>query len=114
MKFISLDVETANPDMASICQVGVGIFENGKLAETWKAYVDPQDYFHWRFTQIHGITASSVAGKRTFPRIYPKLKRLFEGNTVVHHSPFDRTAFRKAFDKYGLSRLKSTGWIRYR
>ena len=27
---------------------------------------------------------------------------MFENNIVVHHSPFDRIAFRKVFDRYGL------------
>jgi DNA polymerase-3 subunit epsilon len=29
MNFVALDVETANPDFASICQVGVVAFQNG-------------------------------------------------------------------------------------
>ena len=102
MKFYSLDVETANPDQSTICQIGVGMFEDGKLVDTWKAYIDPQDYFHWRFIEIHGITPKLVKGKRTFPKVYPKLRRMFENNIVVHHSPFDRIAFNKAYDKYGL------------
>jgi len=102
MKFYSLDVETANPDQSTICQIGVGIFEDGKLVGTWKAYIDPQDYFHWRFIEIHGITPKLVKGKRTFPKVYPKLRRMFENNIVVHHSPFDRIAFQKVFDKYDL------------
>jgi hypothetical protein len=51
MKFYSLDVETANPDMSTICQIGVGLFDEGILVETWKTYIDPRDYFHWRFTR---------------------------------------------------------------
>ena len=58
MKFYSLDVETANPDQSTICQIGVGMFEDGALVDTWKSYIDPQDYFHWRFIDIHGITIS--------------------------------------------------------
>jgi len=27
---------------------------------------------------------------------------MIENNIVVHHSPFDRVAFRKAFEKHGL------------
>jgi DNA polymerase III subunit epsilon len=102
MRFYSLDVETANPDQASICQIGIGIFENDKLVKTWKSYINPQDYFHWRFVEIHGIDSETVKRKPTFSRVYPKLKRLLENNIVVHHSPFDRIAFHKVFIKYGL------------
>lgn len=102
MRFYSLDVETANPDQSTICQIGVGIFEDGKLVDTWKSYIDPQDYFHWRFIEIHGITPKMVKRKPTFPKVYPVLREMFEHNIVVHHSPFDRVAFRKAFDRYDL------------
>jgi len=102
MRFYSLDVETANPDQSTICQIGVGIFEDGELIDTWKSYIDPQDYFHWRFIEIHGITPKMVKRKPTFPNVYPVLREMFENNIVVHHSPFDRVAFRKAFDRYGL------------
>ena len=102
MRFYSVDVETANPDQASICQIGVSVFEDGILVDTWKSYIDPQDYFHWRFIDIHGITPKMVKRKPTFPKVYPILRQMFENNIVVHHSPFDRIAFQKAFTKYGL------------
>ncbi|MEI7981249.1 MAG: 3'-5' exonuclease [Bacteroidota bacterium] len=102
MKFYSLDVETANPDQSAICQIGVGIFEDGELVDTWSSYIDPQDYFHWRFIDIHGITPKMVKRKPTFPKVYPLLREMFENNIVIHHSPFDRIAFQKVFDKYGL------------
>lgn len=102
MRFYSLDVETANPDQSTICQIGVGMFEDGKLVDTWSSYIDPQDYFHWRFIDIHGITPKMVKRKPTFPKVYPILRQMFENNIVVHHSPFDRNAFNKAYYRYGL------------
>jgi DNA polymerase III subunit epsilon len=102
MIFYALDVETANPDMASICQIGVGIFENDRLIDTWKSYIDPEDYFHWRFIEIHGIDREMVSGHPAFPGVYPVLREMFENNIVVHHSQFDRVAFQKVFEKYGL------------
>jgi DNA polymerase-3 subunit epsilon len=102
MKFYALDVETANPDQSTICQIGIGVFEDGVLVDTWKSYIDPQDYFHWRFIDIHGITPKMVMGKPTFAKVYPVLRKMFEGQIVVHHSPFDRTAFNKAYDRHGL------------
>lgn len=102
MRFYSLDVETANPDQSAICQIGVGVFDDGILADTWMSYVDPQDYFHWRFIEIHGITPDMVRGQPAFPHVYPLLRQMFENNIVVHHSPFDRVAFAKAYEKYGL------------
>jgi hypothetical protein len=41
MEFVAIDVETANADMASICQIGIAQFKGGTLAQEWKTYVDP-------------------------------------------------------------------------
>lgn len=62
MRFCSLDVETANYDSASICQIGIGIFENGVLVDTWDSLIDPQDSFHWSNVRVHGITSEMVHG----------------------------------------------------
>ena len=40
--FVAIDVETANPNLASICQVGIAGFRDGVLAFEWKSYVDPR------------------------------------------------------------------------
>jgi len=42
MEFVAIDVETANADMASICQIGIATFENAVLKNEWKTYVDPE------------------------------------------------------------------------
>jgi DNA polymerase-3 subunit epsilon len=44
MNFVAVDVETANPDFASICQIGIARFEGGKLTEEWSTLVNPDDY----------------------------------------------------------------------
>jgi len=43
MNFVAIDVETANSDMASICQIGIAKFENGILVEEWVSLVNPED-----------------------------------------------------------------------
>ena len=44
-KFIVIDIETANPDLLSICQIGIVFFENGQVVTKWETLVNPQDYF---------------------------------------------------------------------
>ena len=39
MTFVAFDVETANPDYSSICQIGAAQFSNGRLGETWKTLI---------------------------------------------------------------------------
>jgi DNA polymerase III subunit epsilon len=55
MEFIAIDGETANADMASICQVGIACFANGILVDEWKSYVDPRDHFDGISVLTHGI-----------------------------------------------------------
>lgn len=102
MKYYSLDVETANSDAGSICQIGIGVFENGELTGTWKSLVDPEDYFSYFNIRVHGIEPGRVAGSPKFYQLYPFLRKTFEHNIVVHHMPFDRVAFDNAYRKYRL------------
>ncbi|MEI7726133.1 MAG: 3'-5' exonuclease [Bacteroidota bacterium] len=102
MRFCSLDVETANYDSASICQIGIGIFENGVLVDTWDSLIDPQDSFHWSNVRVHGITSEMVHGAPSFNEAYPVLRKLLSENIVVHHTPFDFQAFRKAYNRFNL------------
>ena len=69
MNFIALDVETANADMASICQIGIARYAEGKLVEEWSSLIDPEDYFDFINVDIHGITEDDVVGCPTFPEI---------------------------------------------
>jgi len=54
MNFSAIDIETANADKASICQIGLVTHENGVAVEEWRTYVDPEDYFDGINVAIHG------------------------------------------------------------
>ncbi|MBS3942717.1 MAG: hypothetical protein KGZ32_00550 [Dethiobacter sp.] len=69
MNFVAIDLETANADMASICQIGLVKCENGTLSDEWKTYVDPEDYFDGINVSIHGIDESVVKGAPKFPEL---------------------------------------------
>jgi len=96
MDFAAIDVETANADMASICQVGIARFSNGVLANEWKSYVDPQDYFDGMNVSVHGIDASIVAGAPTFDGLVGTIRELLNGHVVVTHTAFDKVALYRA------------------
>lgn len=92
MKFISVDVETANPDMQSICSIGAATFENGSLVDEWYSLVNPEDVFEAVNTSIHGITEDDVRDAPAFEEIAQELCRRLDGQVVVTHTHFDRTA----------------------
>ncbi len=54
--FIALDVETANSDMSSICQIGIAKYTDGNLVDEWVSLIDPEDSFNHINIAIHGIT----------------------------------------------------------
>ena len=102
MEFIAIDVETANADMASICQIGLARYENGVLAEEWKSYVDPEDYFDGINVSIHGIDEFVVKGAPTFPALADKLYSFLDTRVTVCHTHFDRVAMHQAADRYTI------------
>ena len=110
MQFTAIDVETANPDMGSICQIGVAKYADGGLAESWSTLVDPQDYFDGMNVAVHGITPRMVKGKPTIPDIAERLRGCLEGTVAVCHTHFDRVAVDRALVRYEL-RAISTVWL---
>jgi len=60
MDFISIDVETANADLSSICQIGVVKFVGGVIVGKWGTLVNPEDEFDPMNIYIHGITEENV------------------------------------------------------
>lgn len=66
MEFVSIDVETANPDMASICQIGMVHYRDGSIVKEWESLVDPKQYFSGVNVSIHGIDENTIAGSPTF------------------------------------------------
>ncbi len=105
MNFVALDVETANADMASICQVGLVRYQDGQQAEEWSTLVDPEDEFDPINVSIHGIDETKVTGFPTFPGIAEKIRQALAGQVAVCHTHFDRVAFSQAFERYELAPL---------
>jgi DNA polymerase III subunit epsilon len=102
MDFVAIDVETANADMSSICQIGLVYFKERELCEEWKSYIDPKDFFDGINISIHGIDESTVQGAPQLPEIADTLYRFLDKKITVCHTHFDRISIRKAFEKYGI------------
>jgi DNA polymerase III subunit epsilon len=101
--FAAVDVETANEDMSSICQIGVAVFQNGELNEQWTTLVNPETWFNPVNVEIHGIDEEKVTGAPTFPDVLPRLRQLLDHRVVACHSPFDRGAIHRACDAAALA-----------
>ncbi len=110
MEFIAIDVETANADMASICQIGLAKYKNGVLEQEWSSLINPEDHFDSINISIHGIAEKDVKDAPTFDEIVSKLSEFMSDSVCVSHTHFDRVSVRKAFEKYSLAQLNIT-WL---
>jgi DNA polymerase-3 subunit epsilon len=110
MNFVALDVETANPNLASICQIGVVTFSNCVLIDKWQSLVNPEDYFDAMNVYIHGITEEKVKNAPNFKQVYSDLEKLVENRVTVIHTSFDKVVVTRAVEKYNLPSIDCT-WL---
>ena len=92
MDFVAIDVETANADLASICQIGLVSFKQGQVDWKWESLIDPEDFFSEINVAIHGIDEEKVKGAPTLPKIADQLRSHLANKTAVCHTHFDRVA----------------------
>ena len=110
MEFVALDVETANADMSSICQIGIACYNERLLVEEWKSYIDPEDYFDAINISIHGIDETTVKGSPKLSDVANQINEYLDNQVSVCHTHFDRVAIQQAFDNAGLRHPTCT-WL---
>ncbi len=110
MKFVAVDVETANPNMSSICQIGMVLFEDGVEVRQESILVNPQTWFDPVNIGIHGIDEDAVSGAGTFKQSHGWLCDWTADHIVVCHTHFDRVAFQQACERSRLAPLSCT-WL---
>ena len=65
LTFNAIDVETANADRASICQIGIVHVRDGAIHDRWQTLLNPEDWFDPWNVSIHGITRDHTGSHRT-------------------------------------------------
>lgn len=108
--FIALDVETANADMATICQIGLVEFLDGHEVRHDTFLVNPESWFDEINVRIHGITESQVRNAPTFAEFYRDNASLLADKIVVSHTHFDRVSMARACNRSGLAPV-SCSWL---
>lgn len=103
MRFVALDVETANADVSSICAIGMALYDEGCLSKTWYSLVNPETFFDGMNISIHGITERDVQDAPTFPQLAEEIWANLADEIVVTHSHFDRASIYQAAEFYGIS-----------
>jgi len=110
MRFVAIDVETANADLSSICQIGVVSFCDRGVVQKWERLVNPEDHFDPVNVSVHGISDEAVAQAPTLPQLFEELQKVLSDQVVVHHTGFDRASLTRATEKHGLPRISCT-WL---
>lgn len=106
LTFTAIDVETANSNPASICQIGVVCFRDGGIVDQWSIRLNPEQQFSPSNVKIHGISQDMVQDCENLPKVYHELRRGLDGTVLVSHTPFDRFALDRAAEKYGLEPIR--------
>ena len=106
LDFTAVDVETANGNWGSICQIGAVRFRDGEETEaaTWlckpPAGIDSFDDLN---IGIHGIKPEDVADAPDFATVAAEFKQfLGEDTFVAHNAQFDSTALHLAHLAAGI------------
>lgn len=104
MNFVALDFETANNSPTSICQIGLSVFENGKVVENKSFYVKPYPYYFASSNiAVHGIDYSVVANMPTFPQYWQHIMHYFDNRIMIaHNASFDFKVLYKSLTYFGL------------
>jgi len=103
-RFIALDVETANGDSASICQIGLACVGWDREILTWSTHVHPDMDFAAFNIRLHGIGPETVRDAPAFPETWGRLRPLLARHPMVQHSRFDENALRAACEHHHLPR----------
>ena len=65
LTFNAIDVETANADPSSICQIGIVRIRDGEIKEQLSVLVNPEQSFNAANVRLHGIDEAKVSASET-------------------------------------------------
>ena len=108
--FNAIDVETANADPASICQIGVVQVCAGAINGQWQTLLNPETRFRASNISIHGISEEAVRHSPTLPDVFEELSSQVGGAILVSHTSFDRIALAGATRRYHLPEINAQ-WL---
>ena len=110
LTFNAIDVETANADPSSICQIGIVRVHNGVIKRHLSILVNPEAQFNDFNVRLHRIDQDAVKYSETLPELERGLRHILEGMALVSHTFFDRAALNGAMERYGLEPIR-TAWL---
>lgn len=109
MRIVALDFETANSNLASACSLGVTIYSDGELVDSFEWYFKPHHrYNYFTNSHIHGIYPEDIENEKEFVFYYDELAEILKDSVIVaHNAMFDIGVLNAVCDVYGLDHFKN-------
>ncbi len=114
--YVVVDLETTGlqPARDRILEIGAWKVINGKLAEKFCEYVNPQMEISERIQELTGISNEMVQGARTMNQVFPEFVSFCDGMDLLGHNILFDYSFLKQqavkmripFEKNGIDTLK--------
>lgn len=102
MNYVTIDVETANADNASICQIGMAKYYNGRLIDVFDTYVNYEGTFSQKNVNIHNIEYEDVKDAPSIYDLYGRIIQFVGVLPIVSHTKFDNKAINSCFESSHL------------
>ena len=112
-KIAAIDFELMTAEHTSVCAVGIACIDNGVMTHKFHSLVKPiPDDRDSNNAWLHGITPEMVENAPTFQEIYPIIKHLIDGRTLVcHKASTEVYALAKIREVLNIPPLDFTGFI---
>lgn len=110
LDFTAVDVETANPARASVCQLGAVIVRDGVVVDQREWLIRPPTGLLFTNTWLHGIGPSEVMDAPEYPRVFLEFADWAGATRMVSYSAFDRGVVRAAHEMTGLPAWPAWLW----
>lgn len=111
-KIIAFDVETPNRRNRRMSAIGITVIEDGAITESFYSLVDPETHFDYFNTQLTGISAETVKGEPTFPKLWSEIEPLMSGGILAaHNAVFDLSVLKCCLEDYGIFWKQSVKYL---
>ena len=109
MKIVAIDFETANSSLASACALGIAVYDEGEILDSFEWYIKPHHrYNYFTNTHIHGISKEDVQDEYEFVYYYDELSVILKDALIVaHNAMFDIGVLNAVCDVYGLDHFRN-------
>ena len=98
---VAIDVETANEQRLSICQIGLAWFQEGAVKTQAWLVRPPENRYAGINIGVHGIKPEMTVDASTLRKLWPDIRTHLDGRIVIaHNRAFDIDCLKKTLNHY--------------